>query len=217
MSPRSADPAARTALLAAAARLLAADGPRALTTRRLAAEAGVTTMALYTHFGSLDEVRRAVRREGFDRLTANLSALTLTDDPVADLAMAALTYFAAGLSHPELYRAMFVDQPPEDDHLAGESVFERVRAAVARCVDAGRFHREGPADPVDSLGLAVWAAEVWSAQHGMVTLALTGLLPADQIRFVLVDMIYRLCVGFGDDHAAARHSVDMAAHAAHAE
>ena len=36
---------------------------------------------------------------------------------------------------------------------------------------------------------------------------LTGLLPAEQIRFLLADMTYRLAVGYGDTPAAAGRSV----------
>jgi len=45
-------------------------------------------------------------------------------------------------------------------------------------------------------------------RHGTVTLALTGLLPAQQIRFLLTDMTYRLAIGYGDDPPTARHSVE---------
>ena len=41
----------------------------------------------------------------------------------------------------------------------------------------------------------------------MVTLALTGLLPGPQVRFLLTDMTYRLTVGYGDEPSAARRSV----------
>ncbi|WP_238598152.1 TetR/AcrR family transcriptional regulator [Saccharothrix sp. ALI-22-I] len=49
VSPRRSDPRARTALIDIAARLLAAEGPQALSTRRIAADAGSSTMAVYTH------------------------------------------------------------------------------------------------------------------------------------------------------------------------
>lgn len=208
VSPRSADPALRAALVDAAARILAADGPRALTTRRLAAEADTSTMAVYTHFGGIDEVRRAVRQQGFARLTGALNAVARTDDPVADLTSAGLAYFANGLAHPELYRAMFVDQPPHRDGDAGEPTFQRLVTTVARCADARRF------DPVEPAMLLAWAAELWTMQHGMVTLALTRLLPVDQIRFLLTDMTYRLCVGFGDKPTNARRSIERASRTA---
>ncbi len=44
-------------------------------------------------------------------------------------------------------------------------------------------------------------------RHGMVTMAVTGLLPPEQARFVVDDMTYRLLVGFGDDPDRARRSL----------
>jgi hypothetical protein len=41
----------------------------------------------------------------------------------------------------------------------------------------------------------------------MVTMVLSGQLPADQARFVLSDMLVRLCVGYGDDRDRATASV----------
>lgn len=200
MSPRSADPAIRTALIDAAARILATDGPSALSTRRLAAQVGASTMAVYTHFGSMDQVRQAVRQDGFARLGAELDALAHTDDPVTDLTADALGYLDFGLANPELYRAMFVDRPPEGVEDPGNEEFQRLLGTVRRCIDAGRF--EAVDDPLP-LG---WAAELWTMQHGMVVLALGEVVPAAQIRFLVADMTYRLAVGFGDDPTAARRS-----------
>jgi len=201
MSPRPADPAVRTALIEAAARILAADGSGALSTRRLAAEVGTSTMAVYTHFGGMDELHRAVRQEGFARLAARLDAVAETSDPVADLAAGGLAYFLTGLADPELYRAMFDVRPPDGDD-AGAGIFRRLTEAVSRCVDAGRF------DSAEASLIQAWGGELWTMRHGMVTLALTRLLPQQQVRFLLTDMTYRLAVGYGDDRAAARHSVD---------
>jgi AcrR family transcriptional regulator len=166
-------------------------------------------MAVYTHFGSMDEVRRAVRRDGFARLEADLDAVPPTDDPVADLAAAGAAYFANGLAHPELYRAMFVDRPPEtagDD--PGAAIFARLADAVARCIDAGRFQPAQPAQPAQPVAPATgWAAEVWTMCHGMVLLAQTGQVPVEQVASLLADMTHRLAVGYGDDRAAAEESV----------
>lgn len=204
MSPRAADPAVRTALIEAGARVLAADGPGALSTRRLAAEVGTSTMAVYTHFGSMDQLRRAIRREGFARLAAKLDAIPHTGDPVADLAADGLTYFGSGLAEPELYRAMFTDRPPAGDDDAGDGIFRRLVDVVQRCIDADRFQ------PAGSSLVRAWAGELWTMRHGMVTLALTGILPAGQIEFLLTDMTYRLAVGYGDEPAAARRSITAA-------
>ena len=62
--------------------------------------------------------------------------------------------------------------------------------------------------PADGSLARAWAGEIWTMRHGMVSLALTGLLPIQQVRFLLVDATYRLAIGYGDDPSAARHSVE---------
>jgi AcrR family transcriptional regulator len=194
-------------LVEAAARVLAEEGPAALTSRRLAAEIGSSTMAVFSRFQSMAEIRWAVREEGFARLDARLDALPASDDPVADLVAAGVVFFVNGVANPHLYRAMFLDRPPEDDNL-GAGTFERLVALVRRCVTAGRF----PAAQ-ESL-VPVWAAQMWSMRHGMVTMTVAELLPSEQARFVLDDMTFRLLVGYGDDPARARRSIEQGSHAA---
>lgn len=205
MSPKRADPAVRLALLAAAARVLAEEGPPALSARRMAAETGTSSMSVYTHFGGMDELRRAVRREGFDRLVDELDAVPDTDDPVADLAAAGSVFFTHGVAEPHLYRAMFLDPPPEDPEDPGAAVFERLVAQARRCVAAGRF------EAAEETMVIAWAAQLWSMRHGMVTMTVTGGLAAEHARFVLADMTVRLAIGYGDDRAEARQSVERGA------
>src|SRR5437016_4851039 len=58
----NADNGMRPALIEAAARLIATQGAAGLKLRRVAEEVGTSTMAIYTHFGGMPELRRAVRR-----------------------------------------------------------------------------------------------------------------------------------------------------------
>ncbi|NKE59571.1 TetR/AcrR family transcriptional regulator [Lentzea sp. PSKA42] len=207
MSPRTADPRLRTTLIETAARVLAEEGPAALTSRRLAAEVGSSTMAVFSRFQNMAEIRRAVRQEGFVRLDARLDALPASDDPVADLAAASAVFFASGVANPHLYRAMFLDPPPEDDNL-GAGTFDRLVALVRRCIAAGRF----PA--AQEFQVPVWAAQLWSMRHGLVVMTVAQLLPHEQVRFVLDDMTFRLLVGYGDDPARARRSIEQGNRAA---
>lgn len=201
MSPKSADPAVRTELVEAAARLLGDEGPDALTTRRLATEVGTSTMAVYTYFGGMDEVRQAVRGEGFARLAVHLDAAPWSTDPVADLVALGVAYRTSGLADPHLYRALFLEESFWDDTATG--LFQRLVDAVRRCIDAGRFHQ---ADPWEA------AVQLWAASHGMVSLTLAGLLPAEEMTLHTADMAMRLFVGYGDDPAAAQCSIDQAMH-----
>jgi AcrR family transcriptional regulator len=191
----------RTRLVEAAARILAEEGPAALTSRRLAAEIGTSTMAVFSRFESMAEIRLAVRELGFARLGARLDTLLPSDDPVADLVAAGEVYFAAGVANPHLYRAMFLDRQPEDDDLGAET-YARLVTLLDRCVAAGRF----PA--AEAHLVQVWAAQVWSMRHGMVIMAVAAQLPHEQVRFVLHDMTFRLLVGYGDDPDRARRSIE---------
>lgn len=202
MSPKAVDPSTRTDLVEAAARVLASEGPRALTSRRLAAEVGTSTMAVYTYLGGMDGVRRAVRQEGFSRLTAYLDAVPPSEDSVADLVACGAAYLTNGLTNPHLYRVMFSEGWLDEEEAAvGLNTFQRLIDAVHRCTEAGRFHR------ADCRRRAV---QLWTMMHGMVSLALAGLLPAEEIPHHAADMSLRLFIGYGDDPTAAERSVNRA-------
>lgn len=199
VSPKVADPAMRTALIEHAARLIAEEGPDALTLRRLAAEVGTSTMAIYTHFGGMEELRRQVRREGFDRLAEHL-AIEPTDDPVADLIVMGWAYHVNATTNPDLYRVMFMERTLDDglgsrlDH----ATFQMLIDAVSRCLDAGRIR---PADPL------VLANQLWATSHGVAALHLAGILDAGDAIETLEALGANLLAGFGDDleHLAASY------------
>lgn len=201
MSPRAPDPSIRSALIDAAARLLASGGPGALKTRALAAEVGTSTMAVYTHFSGMAELRAAVRNEGFERLGKFLDAVEATDDAVADVASMGGAYLSNALTNPHLYRFMFVEPPIDDDPDAGIFTFEILVAGVARAIEAGRFDA---ADPVRL------ATQLWASVHGTVTLHLSGLLSIEDLAECSTAMALALFVAFGDDPDAARASLDAA-------
>jgi AcrR family transcriptional regulator len=201
VSPRVADPAVRAALIEVAAGITAAEGRSALTLRRLAKDVGTSTMAIYTHFGGMDDLRREVRREGFARLGAHLSSVQRTRDPVADLGLLGWAYYVSATRDPNLYRAMFLDGPVDaEDFDAGLETFEQLVAAVGRCVEAGRF---SPADPVHL------ATEFWSVTHGLISLQFANLLPAGEAIDRLASMSLSLYLGYGDEAPAAKRSMAL--------
>jgi AcrR family transcriptional regulator len=198
MSPKPADPAVRLALIEAAANLIASEGPGRLTLRRLAHEVGTSTMAVYTHFGGMDELRREVRREGFARLGQHLSGVVLTEDPIADLGLLGAAYYINAITNPNLYRAMFMEGPVgEADAAVGLETFDQLVTAVQRCIEAGRFDPNGDA--------VAMATQLWALSHGVVTLELAHLLQAEQAQECLRVGANNLFLAFGDDpHALAR-------------
>jgi AcrR family transcriptional regulator len=200
MSPKTADPALRMALLEAAARLIAEEGSPALSLRRLAAEVGTSTMAIYTHFGGMTELRQAVRREGFARLAAHLAQVGATADPVADLGLLGWRYYLNATANPHLYRSMFMEHVDGSEQDIGMETFQSLVDGVDRCIRAGRFRQ---ADPFDL------ALQLWSTAHGTVALHLAGLLSADRALETSAATSLNLIIAFGDDAELAIKSMRM--------
>ena len=202
MSPRSADPGVRMALLETAARIIATEGLGKLTLRRLAHEVGTSTMAIYTHFGGMTELRREIRREGFARLGARQTAVTTTGDPIADLCVLGWAYYRNAIENPNLYQAMFMDGPIDDaDAGVGLDTFGQLVTTVQRGIDVGRL------DPADPVGLAT---QLWALIHGLVTLELARLLSTEQVLVCLDDGARNLITAFGDDPRAFGRSLARA-------
>lgn len=203
MSPKEADPNVRLALIEQGARLLAEEGSKALTLRRLTKLVGASTMAVYTHFGSMDDLHRAIRDEGFARLAAGMEAVETTDDPLADLGVLGWAYIDNALRNPRLYAVMFV----EDRNLApeprakGQETFTGLLTRVERCLAAGRFR---PEDPVDI------ATQMWIVVHGIATLAISGHLTEDEAFSCLQRMGANLFRTLAVDPPAVDESLDRA-------
>lgn len=203
VSPRQADPDLGPALMETAARLLAEEGPSALSTRRLAAAAGTSTMAVYTHFGGMDDLVRAMVHEGFRRLNARMVEVTASDDPVADVAAMGIAYRDNAVENRHLYSVMFGGSSlggfslTDEDRQYGRYALEPVVRAVARCMETGRF-RQGDPQAV--------ANQMWIALHGLVTLELGGyLIEPYTAESLFGSQVRSLLIGAGDgmDEATA--------------
>ncbi|MGK4584683.1 TetR/AcrR family transcriptional regulator [Kitasatospora sp. HPMI-4] len=209
MSPRRSDPSARPALVDIAARILAEEGPQALSARRIASEVGTSTMALYTHFNGMRGLARAMVHEGFARLQHYFTRVGPTDDPVCDLALLGRAYRCNALANPHLYAVMFGGSSlagfslGEEDRQYGRYTLTGVAECAARCIEAGRF-RAADAELV--------AHQMWSAVHGLVVLELGDYLiePCGADR-LLEEQLVGLMVGVGDTREAATVSVAASA------
>ena len=131
--------ALRLGILDAAGRLLAQEGPQALSMRRVAREVNASTQVLYTMFGGKDGLANELFLEGFERLTGAHGAGPRSEDPLRRLYERAEAYFENALANPNYYRVMFFDAipgfRPSEETLAkpgGPSTRSRRRCASAR-------------------------------------------------------------------------------------
>jgi AcrR family transcriptional regulator len=163
----------RDSLLRAASQLLDEEGPDALTVRRIAAAAGVSTMGVYSRFGNKDGVVDALLCDGFEDLLTAMQSVPDTDDPLADLQASCVAYRAFALEHPTHYRIMFGGavpgfEPSTACRATGQSGFAALVDRVQRCLDAGLL-TGGTATEI--------SASLWATSHGLVSLELFGHRP----------------------------------------
>ena len=158
--PKEHDERTRQALRAAAERIVAEEGAEALSVRAVAAEAGTTTRAVYSLFGSKDGLVSALAQTAFDMLYEGIDALPETDDPLADL-VAVGTVAVRGLvrDHPALYRIAFQRvaglEPAPGLVAARERAWVQLQAKVRRLQRAGLLGTKAVPDAARELN-AMW-------------------------------------------------------------
>jgi AcrR family transcriptional regulator len=162
----------RRRLIEVAADILSEEGPAALSARRLARDAGTSTMAVYTHFGGMPALVRAVVAEGFARLYDRVAEVEPSDDPLADLVASAVAYRAHALADPHLFSVMFGSASlgkyrlTTEELEVGLAAFDQLADIVARVMAAGAIR---PGDP------RAVAGQFWAALHGYVMIEISGL------------------------------------------
>lgn len=155
--------------------LLSTEGAGALSLRRLAAEVGTSTTAVYSLFGGKPALVRELFIEAFRRFGTRLRAVERTGDPGEDLIQLGLAYRRGALADPHLYPIMFANILPgfEPD----QQVAEQAMAALTPLIETVR----------DGIGRGVFAGvatntlvlSCWGLAHGMVSLELNGNTPPD--------------------------------------
>jgi AcrR family transcriptional regulator len=198
--PRTAPPEVRAALVERAAAMLARREP--VTLRSLVTGTGASTMAVYTHFGGMPGLWRAVRQEGFERLATRLATVPEHDDPVRHLVALGAAYTEHAFAHPYLYRAMFDDGFDLDDRTTADNTFALLVGAAERARAAGRFAPDG--DP------AALALRYWATGHGLTMLVLTGVLPVEALLTQSPEIAVALFTAAGDDSDRCARSVHAA-------
>jgi AcrR family transcriptional regulator len=173
--PKTHDDALRLKLLNRAGELLSAAGPKALSLRKLAAEAETSTTAVYSLFGGKPELVNGLCVEGFRRFRTRMAAVTRTGDAIEDMVRLGLAYRTTALADPQLYSIMFTGSVP--GVTPNEETGRLSRAALMPLEDTIRAGVESGvlADVALELVTVSW----WSFVHGLVSLELNGNLPAE--------------------------------------
>jgi AcrR family transcriptional regulator len=170
----------KNALIRAGIEILASEGVRGLSLRKVAKQAGVSHSAPYAHFADKQALIAAISTEGHARIYAAISEIMTryADDPLGQLVATARAYLDFGMSEPDHFRITFsgvVEQ--ERDYLALVEMtrknFKLIREIATRCREASIL---GPGS--DDL----LAVSLWGAVHGLVSL-----IQQDQVSSRVID------------------------------
>jgi AcrR family transcriptional regulator len=205
----------REQLIEAGMRLLERDGPQSLHARKVAAEIGASTMAVYTHFGGMSGLVDAIAGEAFTRFAQALTEVPQTDDPVADFFAMGGAYRRFALQNPQRYQLIFGVSSPEtitrnrtDLTVTGSVVdrskraasFEALLTGVRRMIAAGRIRDDG---------VVAIAGRLWSLIHGAVMLEMAGFFGhhGHGLTQILEPLTIDVFVGMGDERDKATRSM----------
>jgi AcrR family transcriptional regulator len=139
LTPQPARDVVRARLIEVAARLLATEGPDAVTTRSVALAAGVQAPSIYRLFGDKDGLLDAVAEHGFASYVAQKPPVDTDDDPVEGLRAGWNLHVGFGLANAALFRLMHAAKRTPDGQAIVESGTEILRQRVRRVAQAGRL------------------------------------------------------------------------------
>lgn len=168
--PRTNDDAVKDRLVEAATEMFATRPRESVTVRALAAATGTATAAVYSLFGSKDALIGEVRNQAVAGLFQDLSAVSTSADPLADIYALAVAYRRWGREHRHLYTVLFggvQSFDPSGPVGTGDPVrplLEAIGRALSASVLAG-----------DATAIAL---SLWVTLHGLVALELAGALDA---------------------------------------
>lgn len=174
--PREHNDRTAQALLDAAELLVAQGGVDALSVRSVAENAGTTTRAIYSVFGSRAGLLSALGARAFDLLGASVAALPYTPDAAADLVDAGVIgYRTLALEHPALV-LLGIQQPPTDP-AQRTRVRDSARAALTALHE--RISRLDQQGQLRTMDVPTAATAFHALCEGLGALESRGLLPHD--------------------------------------
>jgi AcrR family transcriptional regulator len=177
----------RRALLNAAAELLDAGGPEAVTLREVGARAGVSRGAPYRHFADKDGLLTAVVVESWDRMADVVGTIGATDSPPeVRLQQVLMAFVEMGRQRPQLYQLMFVisKSDPGAGARAALHALDEFLSIVAELVGESQAPHFG--------------ALLFSGAHGIAELEISGHLTEVKWQTTAESLIATLVAMTGD-------------------
>lgn len=177
-----------------ALRILEAEGPRAVSMRRVAKEVGITPMAIYHYFPCKEALLDAIVKSEFENLVDFFDRAARKRSFEAAMLHIMDGYIDYGLAHPRIFDYVFAAPRAgarrfPDDFRARRSPTLNVTADIlARWMEKKKLKRDD-----------VWemAMELWAHVHGYLALWQGGrfLMTEDEFRRLIRRSLRRLLYG----------------------
>jgi len=161
-------------LLESADRVLRESGIHRISVRRIVLDAEISTMNVYSRFGSLSGLLDELVVAGFERLEAALTAVPPTRDVVDDLVQLAGAYRAWVVEQPDTYRLMMTTGASEYE--PGPAALDARQHLIDRLTDAVVAARAARPDDLAPMTAAEAAQTVLAMLHGMLMLELDNVV-----------------------------------------
>ena len=185
--PNNRRPDTKRKIGEAAVRLFERGGIRAVSMRKVAAEVGITPMAIYNHFDNMEDLLLYIYEKGVRKLARSIR-IAIGKREEAGLKLKALmkSYVRFGLKNPEYYNLLFGaefiqkylwDQPPRSLMMVG--FWSILTESVEGCQQAGLIPRDRNTQEVGT--------HLWTSMHGYAMFLIIGRLqqlwqaPEDEI------------------------------------
>ena len=148
------------AILDAARDLFVAEGYQNVSIRKIAERIEYSPAAIYSYFGSKDDIFFALAEEGFRLLAGSGSNVPPGPDAVDDVRRSFWRLYSFSKSHPEYFALMFLDRSVP--RISGDwerfgfvrEMKGRVASRIQRAVDEGAFPPGTPPDLVFAVLMA---------------------------------------------------------------
>ena len=158
----------KNALIQAGIEILAKEGVKGLSLRRVAKKAGVSHTAPYAHFADKQALVAAISTEGYKKLYDELTRIDreFGSDPVKKLVEVAWSYVQFAVNDPAHFKITFsavIEKEKEYPSFVeiSQQSFAFIVEMVAECQNAGIL-RAGSSDLI--------SVHLWGAIHGLATL-----------------------------------------------
>lgn len=184
----------------AAVDLLETSGPNEMTARKITARIGMSSMAVYTDFGSMAGLVAAVVDHGFGLLRRDMEASESGEDPLTDLWLTTSAVRQFALEHRHLYSVMFAAENFAGYERSGSELEQGIETLAILNRQCKRVIADGA---VRELEVGDVTRYIWGMMHGHIMLELAGYLDRGEPRFAFAMQSAFIGIGAHLDAAVA--------------